>query len=119
MPPNQGVVLYTQLNSPEPLSVAVNQMCIRWLAITTDLGAISSVILVSIFYSMAIRFKIPGGLFLVPIVGALSNLLLLASTTEASSERLFIWMTIEKNNGNSGNENKGIVDFREEEENHK
>ncbi|CAJ0746920.1 19541_t:CDS:1, partial [Entrophospora sp. SA101] len=25
----------------------------------------------------------------------------------------------EKNNGNSGNENRGIIDFREEEENHK
>ncbi|CAJ0840227.1 12546_t:CDS:2 [Entrophospora sp. SA101] len=108
MPPNQGVVLYTQLNSPEPLSIAVNQMCIKWLAITTDLGAIN-----------LRQFKIPGGLFFVSIVGALSSLLLLASATETSSERLFIWMTIEKNNGNSGNENRGIIDFREEEENHK
>ncbi|KAG9293236.1 hypothetical protein G9A89_010607 [Geosiphon pyriformis] len=40
------------------------------------------------------RFRVPGGPFFVPIVGALFSILLLATATRASIERLFIWMAI-------------------------
>ncbi|CAG8611314.1 4405_t:CDS:2 [Paraglomus brasilianum] len=39
-------------------------------------------------------FRVPGGPFLVPITGAAMNLLLLATCTKHSIERLFIWMAI-------------------------
>ncbi|CAG8513035.1 13972_t:CDS:2 [Ambispora leptoticha] len=39
-------------------------------------------------------FKVPGGPYFVPIVGALFSILLLITSTAASIERLFIWMAI-------------------------
>ncbi|RIA83029.1 amino acid permease-domain-containing protein [Glomus cerebriforme] len=40
------------------------------------------------------KFKVPGGPYFVPIVGALLSLLLLSTATVASIERLFIWMAV-------------------------
>ncbi|RGB41715.1 amino acid permease-domain-containing protein [Rhizophagus diaphanus] len=40
------------------------------------------------------KFKVPGGPFIVPILGAALSLLLLATATVSSIERLFIWMAI-------------------------
>ncbi|GBB94153.1 hypothetical protein RclHR1_00230031 [Rhizophagus clarus] len=40
------------------------------------------------------KFKVPGGPFVVPIIGAALSLLLLATATKSSIERLFIWMAI-------------------------
>lgn len=40
------------------------------------------------------QFKVPGGPFVVPIIGAALSLLLLATATKSSIERLFIWMAI-------------------------
>lgn len=40
------------------------------------------------------RFKVPGGPYLVPVIGTLLDIALLASATKASIERLFIWMAI-------------------------
>ncbi|CAG8534066.1 5672_t:CDS:2 [Paraglomus occultum] len=39
-------------------------------------------------------FRVPGGPYFVPIIGAAMNLLLLATCTKSSIERLFIWMAI-------------------------
>lgn len=40
------------------------------------------------------QFKVPGGPYVVPIIGAALSLLLLATATPSSIERLFIWMAI-------------------------
>ncbi|CAG8535264.1 2891_t:CDS:2 [Funneliformis mosseae] len=40
------------------------------------------------------KFKVPGGPYVIPIIGALLDLLLLYTATPASLERLFIWMAI-------------------------
>ena len=40
------------------------------------------------------RFKVPGGPYLVPIIGSLLDITLLATATRDSIERLFIWMSI-------------------------
>jgi len=40
------------------------------------------------------KFKVPGGPYVVPIIGAALSLLLLATATKSSIERLFIWMAI-------------------------
>ncbi|CAG8716665.1 18640_t:CDS:2, partial [Racocetra persica] len=167
---------YKKLDSPAPLSVAVNETGMRWLGIIVDLGAVCgliSVILVSlmgqprIFLAMANdglflpgiaskihprfgtpyiitiiggaicaitaalfpieilaeltsvgtllafflvnigvmilrlkapnarrNFKVPGGPFLIPLIGAALTLLILATASPASISRLFIWMAI-------------------------
>jgi APA family basic amino acid/polyamine antiporter len=40
------------------------------------------------------KFKVPGGPYLVPIIGALLDLLLLFSATTAGLIRLLVWMLI-------------------------
>ncbi|RHZ74142.1 hypothetical protein Glove_227g64 [Diversispora epigaea] len=40
------------------------------------------------------KFRVPGGPFLFPLMGALLDLLLLVTSSKASIERLFIWMAI-------------------------
>ncbi|CAG8485495.1 408_t:CDS:2 [Diversispora eburnea] len=40
------------------------------------------------------KFRVPGGPFLFPLSGALLDLLLLATSSKASIERLFIWMAV-------------------------
>uniref|UniRef100_A0A1D1YDP2 Putative amino acid permease YhdG n=1 Tax=Anthurium amnicola TaxID=1678845 RepID=A0A1D1YDP2_9ARAE len=40
------------------------------------------------------KFKVPGGPYFVPIVGALLSLLLFATAHKASIERVFIWMAV-------------------------
>jgi basic amino acid/polyamine antiporter, APA family len=40
------------------------------------------------------KFKVPGGPYVVPILGALLDLLLLCTASPASLIRLFVWMAI-------------------------
>jgi len=40
------------------------------------------------------RFKVPGGPYIVPIIGTLLDIALLASAPKASIERLFAWMAV-------------------------
>ncbi|CAI2170186.1 19449_t:CDS:2 [Funneliformis geosporum] len=40
------------------------------------------------------KFKVPGGPYLVPIIGSAFDILLLASAHKAAIERLFIWMAV-------------------------
>lgn len=40
------------------------------------------------------KFKVPGGPYLIPIIGALLDLLLLLTATTASLIRLLVWMLI-------------------------
>ncbi|CAG8456019.1 12315_t:CDS:2 [Gigaspora rosea] len=170
-----GVVSYVKLDNPAPLSVAVDAIGFRWLAIMVDLGAViglTSVILVTlmgqprIFFAMANdglfpkfaskvhprfgtpyvvtimggaiaslgaaflpidvlaelmsvgtllafflvnigvtilrytapdaprKFKVPGGPFLIPLLGAALNILLIATASVATIIRLFGWMAI-------------------------
>ncbi|CAG8521089.1 3190_t:CDS:2 [Cetraspora pellucida] len=170
-----GVVSYTQLDSPAPLSVAVNAIGMRWLGIIVDIGAViglTSVILITlmgqprIFMAMANdglipkfasnihpkfgtpyvitiitgtiasiaaaflpidvlaelmsvgtllafflvnvgvtilrftapdaprKFRVPGGPFLIPFIGAALSILLIATATVPTIARLFIWMAI-------------------------
>ena len=40
------------------------------------------------------RFRVPGGPYVIPIIGTLLDIALLASATKPSIERLFAWMAI-------------------------
>ncbi|CAG8435516.1 7789_t:CDS:2 [Funneliformis mosseae] len=67
------------------------------------------------------KFKIPGGPYLVPIIGSLFDIVLLASAHKAAIVRLFIWMAIGlviyfvygRRNSTANNKNEPKVEKRE------
>ncbi|CAG8730930.1 amino acid permease-domain-containing protein [Gigaspora rosea] len=148
-----GVVSYKKLDSPAPISVAVNETGMKWLGVIVDLGAVDGLFLPGIaskvhprfgtphiitiiggvicsiaaalfpievlaeltsvgtllaFFLVNIgvtilrfkapdaprKFKVPGGPFLIPMIGAVLTLLILVTASPASLARLFIWMAI-------------------------
>jgi hypothetical protein len=83
-------------------AVAAAILPIDVLANLTSVGTLLAFFLVNISV-MILRltapdiprtFKVPGGPYVVPIIGAALSLLLLATATKSSIERLFIWMAI-------------------------
>jgi APA family basic amino acid/polyamine antiporter len=100
--PRFGTPYVTTILTGVVCAVAGGMLPIDILAELTSIGTLFAFVLVSLGV-MILRlkrpdlprsFKVPGGPYLVPILGALSSGLLMYTATTATIVRLFVWMAI-------------------------